>query len=94
MSEKEIQKQCIEYLKKRNIFFYRQNQGRMGRIKFTSINGVPDIVAVIKGKYVGIELKDEKGKQSEDQKTFQKNLEQAGGEYWLIRDLDELIKKL
>jgi RNA-directed DNA polymerase len=37
--------------------------------------GSPDIICVIKGQYVGIEVKAPKGKQSEHQKAFQQALQ-------------------
>lgn len=56
--------------------------------------GAPDIVAVIKGKYVGIECKVGKGKQSGHQKEFEHKLKQAGGDYWLIYTPEDLLIKL
>ena len=41
--------------------------------------GSPDIVCVVNGQYVGIEVKAPKGRQSENQKEFQTQLEAAGG---------------
>jgi len=98
MRESLIQKQCIEYLNLKRIFNYRQNTGaykteRGGFVKYGTA-GSPDIVAVIKGQYVGIEIKNEKGKQNANQKAFQKALEKAGGKYLLIRSLEELILQI
>jgi len=45
--------------------------------------GAPDIVCVINGQFVGIEVKAPKGKQSDHQKEFQRKLEAAGGRYIL-----------
>jgi hypothetical protein len=46
---------------------------------------------VIKGQYVGIEVKAPKGKQSDHQKEFQRQLEVAGGRYILAYSLDNVI---
>ena len=35
-----------------------------------------------------------KGRQSENQKEFERNLKEAGGEYYIIYSLDDLIKTL
>ena len=96
MSETQLVKACEQYLKLKGVFCYRNNSGGMktptgGFIRFGA-TGSPDIVAVIKGKFIGIECKTDKGKQSPGQKEFEKNLKQAGGEYWLVRNLDDLIK--
>jgi hypothetical protein len=46
---------------------------------------------VINGQYVGVEVKAAKGKQSDNQKEFQKKLEDAGGKYILAYSLDDLL---
>ena len=93
-TEKATQKAIIDYLGYKNVFFYRQNSGAMktergGFYRF-GVTGAPDIIAVNKGIYYGIEVKDIKGKQSDGQKDFQKNLEKAGGVYILARSLDDV----
>lgn len=98
MKEKEIQKVISDYLSLKRIFFYRNNSGAFrseggGFYRFGA-TGSPDIVAVIKGNYIGIEVKTEKGRMSPGQKMFQENLEKAGGIYLLVRSLNELIDKL
>lgn len=100
MSETNLVKACEQYLRLKGVFCYRNNTGGMtyeykgkkGFMRFGAV-GSPDIIAVINGQYVGIECKMPKGKQSPGQKEFEKNLLQAGGKYWLIRDVNELIDK-
>ena len=57
-----------------------------------SMNGTPDIIAVVGGKFIGIEVKTTKGVQSIDQREFDKKVNAVGGYYYLVRSLDELIK--
>lgn len=72
MKESEIQKQILAYLGLKRIFHYRNNSAAF----VDSLNhfyrfgalGPPDIICVIKGQYVGIDVKAPKGKQSEHQK--------------------------
>jgi len=52
--------------------------------------GTADISATIKGKSVKIEVK-MKDRQSEAQKEYQRQVEQAGGLYWLVRSFDEFM---
>jgi hypothetical protein len=52
--------------------------------------GSADIIACIRGRFVAIETKAKRGKQSVDQARWQKKIEAAGGTYWLVRSLDEL----
>lgn len=54
------------------------------------IPGQPDIFAIIQGRFVGIEVKTVVGKQSKDQKNWQRNCERAGGLYILARSVDDV----
>lgn len=94
MKEAEIQKQILDYLALKRIFHYRQNSGAFMRDDHfyrMGATGAPDIVCVIAGQYVGIEVKAPKGKQSDHQKEFQKKLEAAGGKYVLAYSLEDVL---
>src|ERR1700721_165734 len=95
MKESDVQRQILDYLTLRGIFHYRNNSGafvdsQKHFYRFGAL-GSPDIICVINGQYVGIEVKAPKGKQSEHQKEFQKQLEAAGGRYLLVYSLDDVI---
>ena len=95
-TEKTTQAAILQYLDLRGVFHYRQNSGGMptrggGFIRFGT-PGAPDIVCVMQGRYIGIEVKDIKGRLSDNQKRFQESLEAAGGIYLIARDVDEVIK--
>jgi hypothetical protein len=88
VKESEIQKQILDYLTLKRIFHYRQNSGAFvfpetgthkRRFFKAGVLGAPDIICVINGQYVGIEVKAPKGKMSDHQKAFQQVLEAAGG---------------
>jgi hypothetical protein len=94
MMESDIQKQILDYLALKRIFHYRNNSGgfvdsQKHFYRFGAL-GSPDIV--INGQYVGIEVKAVKGKQSDHQKEFQRNLERAGGKYVLAFSLENVIE--
>ena len=55
--------------------------------------GIPDIVCCIKGFFVGIEVKQENGHQSEAQKVCAKNIRDAGGEYWLVYSYEDFAEQ-
>ncbi len=98
MKESEIQKQILDYLVAKRIFHHRQNSGAFdngkgGFCRFGAL-GAPDIVCVIVGQYVGIEVKALKGRQSAHQKAFQQALEAAGARYVLAYSLDDVINAL
>lgn len=97
-TEKETQKACLELLESKRIFHYRQNTGAFkgangGFYRF-GVKGGSDVVAVIDGIYIAIEIKDEKAGQDPDQALFQRALENAGGKYLLVKNIDDLISFL
>ena len=57
-----------------------------------SKNGVPDIILVKDGKFVGLEVKRPKGKQSAHQLAFETDCKKAGGEYYIITSVEEVQK--
>jgi hypothetical protein len=98
MKESYVQRQILDYLALKGIFHYRNNSGAFKRddghfYRFGAL-GSPDIICVIAGQYVGIEVKAPKGKQSEHQKVFQDALEQAGGKYLLAHSLDDVTREV
>lgn len=100
-TEKETQKAVLQLLKLYKIFHYRNNSGGMtstykGKTSFMRFGypGSPDIVAVIGGKYVALEIKDIKGKLNDNQIKFKADLEKAGGIYVTIRSVDDFLNFL
>ncbi len=106
MKESQIQKEILNWLTfqpKDQMFSWRQYTGPIvrgnpnkGQTFFTPnpCPGLPDIVVIIKGRFVGLEIKQPKGRQSKEQQTFEKAIKKAGGFYFLIRSLDEAIKAI
>lgn len=98
-SEASLQKSVIEYLNlRKDIYFIRNNNfsgmvkrknGSCGWIKNVK-KGAPDLILLFKSRWIGLELKSQKGKQSIEQRQAEIDIKQAGGEYYIIRDLKEL----
>ena len=59
-----------------------------------STKGVPDILGCYHGKLIGIEVKTPKGTVSEDQKRFIANLNEAGGNAFVARSVEDVINGL
>lgn len=81
------------------LVFWRQNNGATydpKRRAFRSTTGtgykygVPDVCAVIKGRFVGLEVKSSTGVQSDNQKRLQEALEGCGGIYAIVRSVDDV----
>ena len=91
----ELVKACEQYLTMKGVFHYRNNSGALktvngGFMRFGAV-GSPDIICVVKGIYVGLECKMGSGRLSEAQVAFKERLQAVGGQYWIIRDLQDLI---
>lgn len=69
----------------------RRTVGSGKWIKGNTTAGTADISATIHGKSIKIEVKHGKDRQSEVQKVYQANIEQAGGRYIIVRDLDTFL---
>ena len=81
--------------------FYRQNnippvQKTNGKIQFRRLpkgckKGIADIRVVCRtGINFDIEVKTDKGRQSEDQKLIQSMMEKMGGNYYIVRSLRDV----
>lgn len=80
--------------------FKNEQKGDKERIKNFQMgvrSGAADFVFLHpNGKYpfIALELKAPKGKQSENQKIFQKAVEEAGGKYVICRSVAEFMKEI
>ena len=98
-TENQILNSVCEYLTLHKYFFWRNNnvaiydksRGVFRRMPKYAKKGVPDLILIDKVCY-GLEIKKTKGKQSQDQKDFENDFTKAGGKYFIIRSIDDLIK--
>lgn len=103
--EKEIQNTILQYLElvfrnRDDILFWRENtvgvfdqkQNLFRSAPKFSRSGVPDIVIIKNGKFIGLEVKRKGTYQSAEQKKFQEDLENAGGRYYVVRSIDDVEK--
>ena len=56
--------------------------------------GVPDIIGIINGRFIGIEVKIGKDRQSADQKLVEKEINAAGGVYFIAKSYDDYLSKI
>lgn len=88
ISEKEITHGIRNLLKTFRIFHWKNFGGPMGE------KGVPDILGIYQGKFLGIEVKTPAGKLSDHQSRFLQNINDAGGIGFVARDVQTVIDKL
>lgn len=89
MKEKAVEnqiKKCLSSMGK-NVWYFKHAASPAMK------KGIPDIIACIKGHFIGIEVKQVNGRQSEEQKVCEQNILSAGGEYWLVFSYAEFVDK-
>lgn len=98
--EKDIQNLICEYLELKRYFFWRVNNIPVYNAQTKSFRampkyarkGVPDIIVILLGgKFLGIEVKREGGKQSDKQKLFERQCKDLEAGYLLATSLDDII---
>lgn len=86
--ETKVKNKIREELKKRNIFNFNLMAG------LGSFPGVPDRIMHYHGRVIYLEVKSPKGVMSPYQLEFRKQCAEDGVEYYVIRELNDLIKIL
>lgn len=104
MTEDQLQQKCVLLfkreiqIKEKGLIFSIPNGGSRNileakKLKETGLlRGVSDLIVILPNKILFIELKIEKGIQSDVQKEFERRVTVLGFKYYLIRSLDEFKK--
>ena len=82
VKEKWVKQQVVKMLKERNVYYFFPIAGA-----YTSV-GVPDIVACIRGKFVGIECKAGNNRPTELQLRNLEAIRDNGGHAWVVNEND------
>ena len=105
MKESDLQKAIVEYLDLMGVFYFAVNNemaggGKQAKIRMAHFKamglraGASDLVLVLRGKVVFVEVKTEKGRQSESQKRFQMVVEELGHRYEIVRSVYDVERVL
>jgi len=86
ITENDVKKQVKQYLSLKGYFHFHIMQG------LGAYRGIPDIIAIKNNRVLFLEIKRPGGRQSDYQKQFQADIEEHGGEYYLVKSLDDLVK--
>jgi len=98
-SEAQIEMSICHYLQVRGFFFWKAPNGGFFDTKTKRFrkhvnpyvrNGIPDIILVHKGQFIGLEVKSEKGRLSDDQKYFHQEAEKNGAKLFVVRSIDDV----
>ena len=82
--EGKIQAAIIKYLKENKIWHFRYNA--------SVTYGMPDIIAIYNGYFVGIEVKTTTGRSTELQQRMKDSIEKAGGYHIFATSIDDVYK--
>lgn len=102
LSETQILTQCLDYLKRKRYFAYRNNSGATvyetnGRRRLVRYGhaGSSDIIGMMPdGRFLAIEVKRPGGKLTELQANFLNNVNDNGGVGMVVFSLEDLIDEL
>lgn len=87
ITEKDVRRVCRDYLRIKGWFVFHLLQG------LGCYPGLTDLVAIKNGRILFIEIKRPgKSVQSERQKKFQADIKAYGGEYYLVKCLEDLVE--
>ena len=85
--EGKVKKQVTDVLKKYSIWYFFPGNNGFGK------SGIPDIIAIVDGHFLGVEVKSATGKPTELQKICGRQIEEAGGT-WLVVSNDVTLEVL
>lgn len=98
MKETYLVSAVMQYLKLQKIYAWRQNTGAMkdphGRLVRFGFPGLSDILGMYEGRFLAIECKVGKNKQTPAQLAFRADVVNHGGIYILAYSLDDVIEGL
>ena len=88
-------------IKENGVDKYGRNRNKSRAVRCNSLNGIPDIEVFAFIEKDGnpvvqipiyLEVKNETGRQSKDQKLFQSRIDSANGFYYVVRGIDDVKK--
>jgi hypothetical protein len=83
--EGKVKRKVVEVLKSHKIWYFFPANNGFGKA------GIPDIIAIVKGKFVGIEVKADKTKKPTAlQVKCGEEIQSAGGWWFLVYDADTI----
>jgi hypothetical protein len=102
MSEMDLVNSIIAYLQYQGAVAIRINAGMRiienpdgtNRVMRGAPAGTPDIIACVKGRFIGIECKDGKNKMTKYQEAFKGMIIDAGGIHILAYKLEDVTNRL
>lgn len=87
-----------EYLELKRYYFWKVYNGGVfdaskkiyRKAPKWSVKGVSDLILICGGEIFFLEVKSRKGMQSEDQEKFEEHIVKNGGNYFIVRSIDDV----
>lgn len=100
--ESKLQAEIVKLLQEKKIFFFSVPNEAGGRSKIQQMqlvsmglrSGASDMVIVLPGKVIFMEVKTPDGKQSPAQERFEARVKELGHEYIVVRNLIDVEKSI
>ena len=97
-TESQIVSAICDYLALRKLLFWRNNNTPIfdpTRQVFRAMpkhtmKGLPDIIVIKDGKFIGLEVKTDTGRLSADQVEFGRRAKDAGARYEVVRSIEDV----
>ncbi|HOV80820.1 MAG TPA: VRR-NUC domain-containing protein [Bacillota bacterium] len=86
LKESDIQRQIKEFLQWHGWFVFKNHQS------LGSYKGIADLYAIKDSRSIWIEVKTPDGSQSKDQRKFEEDIKAHGGEYIVVRCVEDVMK--
>ena len=80
--ESKVKKQVVKVLQEVGAYYFYPVTGGYGR------SGVPDVVACLRGRFIGIECKAGRGQTTALQDKNLRDIENAGGISWVVNEVN------
>ena len=93
MKEQRIQYEIVMWLQSNGYYFFSvpNEAARKGNFQATGMRaGVSDLVLVLPGKVIFVEVKNEIGRQRPGQKLFQEKVTALGHQYVVVRSVQDM----
>jgi len=90
MTETEIQKQIIDFLKALSFIVFRMNAGKGRHNQYLAPKGTPDLLVIGRGRTLWIEVKTATGTVSADQKIMHDKLAAEGQTVIIARSVEDV----
>lgn len=95
VTENQIQRRILDALAMvPGLRIWRNNTGRRGRVTYGLCRGSADLIGLVNGRFVALEVKTPRGKTTEDQEAFMQTVWQHGGFATVVTSVEQALEAI